>query len=297
MNKFYNLKQLDTPSNGDNEIFTARYKKNDKKVIIKKCNKKKCSKKQLEREVDFMLALNCKNIIKCYEIFDEDHFTYFVLEFAPKGNIYSTKHKWTEKNVKNIIVQIISAIQHCHKKGILHRDIKPENVVMFDDGSVKLIDFGWACYYDKNKPPCEKSGTAIYNAPEMIKREPYDFKADIWQLGILIYDLLARRIPFEDEDEDEVSEGSDSGLESGSDFSDSDGGSEGSEGSEISEISEDSEKINEDKKIESRILECHVQFPKNFSANLIDLLKHIITPRPENRYSLEQILRHKWFRS
>jgi serine/threonine protein kinase len=283
MNKFYNLKQLDTPTNGDNEIFTARYKKNDKKVLIKKCNKKKCSKKQLEREIEFMLALNYKYIIKCYEIFEENHFTYFVLEFAPKGNIYSKKYKWTEKNVKNIIIQIISAIQYCHKKGILHRDIKPENVVMFDDGSVKLIDFGWACYYDTNKPPREKSGTAIYNAPEMIKHEPYDFKADIWQLGILIYDLLARRIPFEDESE-ESNSGVESSVESRSNISES-------------EESENSDDINEDKKIEARILECQVEFPSNFSSNLIDLLKHIITPLPEDRYSLDQILRHKWFRT
>lgn len=281
MHKFYNIKQLDTPSNGDNEIFTARYKKNDKKVLIKKCNQKKCSKKQLEREIQFMSELNCKNIIKCYEIFNENNFTYFVLEFATKGNIYSKKFKWTEKNVKGVIIQIIAAIQYCHKKGILHRDIKPENVVMFDDGSVKLIDFGWACYYDPNKPPCEKSGTAIYNSPEMIKREPYDFKADIWQLGVLIYDLLARKIPFEDDNNSESESESRTDESKESDLSESD----------LSESYSD-----EGEKIEARILKCDLEFPSNFSSSLIDLLQNILTPDPENRYTLEQIVSHKWFR-
>ena len=246
MERFYSIKPLDSPSNGDNTLYTARYRDSDIKVVIKKCDKE-LTQTQTEEEITQMLKH--PNIITCYEVFEIDDYVFFVLEFAPKGNLY--EKNFTEENVKQIIIQLVSALNYCHKKGIIHRDIKPENVVMFKNGLIKLIDFGWACEYDQHDPPTEGAGTRIYNSPEMIRGEEYDFSYDVWQVGVLIYELLTQSLPF------------------------------------------DGEKT---KDVKKSILRCKPDYPEFLSDEVVDLLKRILTRHKEERISLNDILKHPWFR-
>ena len=201
MDQFYQIKPLDSPSNDENELFIARYKNTDEKVVIKKCD---TSRSQAQIELYLMTSLHHRHIICCHDIFEHNRFTYFVMEYAPLGNLY--KKKFTDEQVKKIIYQVVSALRYCHNRNVIHRDIKPENIVMFENEIVKLIDFGWGCVYDENNPPHEKSGTTIYNAPEMLRGELYDYSVDIWQLGVLLFELMARRIPFEGKDEKKTRE-------------------------------------------------------------------------------------------
>jgi serine/threonine protein kinase len=194
MERFYSVKPLDSPSNGDNALFTARYVDSDIKVVIKKCDKE-LSQTQTEEEITQILKH--PNIITCYEVFEIDDYVFFVLEFAPKGNLY--EKDFTEDDVRQIIIQLVSALDYCHKRNIIHRDIKPENIVMFRSGLIKLIDFGWACEYDDNDRPTESAGTRIYNSPEMVRGEEYGFSYDVWQVGVLIYELLTQSLPFDGE--------------------------------------------------------------------------------------------------
>ena len=199
MEKFFHVKRLDTPTNGENILYTARYVDTREKVIIKKCHKGK-GQTQIEEEV--MEIIYHPKIIKCYETFEINGYVYFVLEYAPKGNLY--EKTFSTEEIKNIISQLISALSYCHRIDILHRDIKPENIVLFNDGSIKLIDFGWACFYDECDPPFEKAGTAIYSSPEMIKGYEYDYSIDVWQVGVLIYELLSQDIPFDGKNDKET---------------------------------------------------------------------------------------------
>ena len=204
MENFFHIRELNIPTadgqaQGQNTLYTARYVDTTEKVVIKKCDKRKS---QTKTEEEVMDIISHPNIIECYEIFEINDYVYFVLEYAPKGNLY--EKKFTVKQVKNIIFQLVSALSYCHNRGILHRDIKPENIVLFKDGLIKLIDFGWACFYDENDPPVGKAGTNIYSSPEMVQGQEYDHCIDVWQVGVLIYELLSQDIPFDGIDKKET---------------------------------------------------------------------------------------------
>ena len=201
MNQFYQIQPLDSPSNGDNELFLARSKENDETVVIKKCDKEKS---QTDTEFYLMTTLKHKHIISCLDFFSDENFCYIVMEYAPKGNLY--KKRFNSNEVRKIIFQVVSALRYCHRKNIIHRDIKPENIVLLLDGTVKLIDFGWSCVYDDNDPPDEKSGTTIYNPPEMLRGECYDYAVDVWQVGVLMYELLSSKLPFDGPSEKKTKE-------------------------------------------------------------------------------------------
>lgn len=89
-----------------------------------------------------------------------------------------------------------TAVQHLHSLNVLHRDIKPENILLGDDGEVKLADFGWSvvCSKGRRNTIC---GTLDYLAPEMLSGGGYDHRVDIWSLGVLCYELLFGKPPFE----------------------------------------------------------------------------------------------------
>jgi serine/threonine protein kinase len=191
MDQFYDIQRLDSPSNGDNELLLAKYIHNDEIVVIKKTDK---DRTQTDTEFYLMTSLKHRHIISCLDVFSDDSYCYLVMEYAPYGNLY--KKRFSNDEVRRIIFQLVSAIRYCHKKNILHRDIKPENIVLFENGTIKLIDFGWSCIYNPENPPNEKSGTTIYNPPEMLRGHHYDFSIDVWQIGVLIYELISHKLPF-----------------------------------------------------------------------------------------------------
>ena len=96
----------------------------------------------------------------------------------------------------NFFIQILYAIKFLHENKIIHRDIKPENILLFEENTVKLCDFGWAIQTDKKLPPDSFFGTVEYMSPEIINHKSYDKKMDLWTLGILLYELIHSFSPF-----------------------------------------------------------------------------------------------------
>eukprot|EP01016_Furgasonia_blochmanni_P003443 TRINITY_DN11352_c0_g1_i2.p1 TRINITY_DN11352_c0_g1~~TRINITY_DN11352_c0_g1_i2.p1 ORF type:complete len:361 (+),score=54.78 TRINITY_DN11352_c0_g1_i2:61-1083(+) len=123
---------------------------------------------------------------------------FLVLEYAEKGSLFSyvvKKKRLSEPEARSIITGVCLGVDYLHKSNIMHRDLKPENILLDRQHNVKLCDLGWCTEISDGKKNTF-CGTFEYMAPEMIRREPYDERIDIWAIGILLYELLHGYSPF-----------------------------------------------------------------------------------------------------
>lgn len=155
----------------------------------------------LVRFADFSFFFRHPNILNMFTYFDDDRFVYLVLEYAAGGELYAKmlsmpeKH-FTEAQSAKYLYQVVDALDYCHKKRVIHRDIKPENILLSGNDNIKLSDFGWSVHAPNNtrRTMC---GTLDYLPPEMVLRENYSNEVDNWCLGVLCYEFLVGKPPFE----------------------------------------------------------------------------------------------------
>ncbi|KAK6203307.1 uncharacterized protein RJT21DRAFT_113215 [Scheffersomyces amazonensis] len=161
--------------------------------------------KNLRREIEIQSQLIHPNISRLYGYFYDHKNVYLILEYSIGGELYN--HLKSVKKFDNIkssyyIQQVTQALIYLHSKNIIHRDIKPENILVSDNNIIKLSDFGWSVSSQTN--PSKKRlticGTLDYLPPEMIESQLHDQQVDIWSLGILCYELLVGKPPFEEID-------------------------------------------------------------------------------------------------
>lgn len=138
-------------------------------------------------------------VIKLFETYNGDQTLYFLLELALGGELYATYHRKSffgkEPHAKFYVAGVILAFDHMHSRKIVFRDLKPENILLNDAGQVKLTDMGLAkVIVGKTFTTC---GTPDYFAPELIQSTGHTRALDWWTLGILCFELLAGRTPFE----------------------------------------------------------------------------------------------------
>ncbi|EGR28202.1 protein kinase domain protein [Ichthyophthirius multifiliis] len=184
------------------EVKLAINKKTQEKYAIKIMNLKNMHSLQeiqgIEREIRVHSQLNHPNIIQYYDSFQENELVFIVLDYAQNGNLYSylqKKKHFSEKEAFKFFYQTCQALKYLHEMNIVHRDIKPENILIDENLQVKLCDFGW-CTEDMENPRNTFCGTYEYMAPEIVFRQQYDYRIDIWALGVLIYEFLHGSAPF-----------------------------------------------------------------------------------------------------
>ena len=128
-------------------------------------------------------------------------------EICSGGELYNKIKKdvrFTEPIAKEYMKQILRAVNYMHIKKIVHRDIKPEHFMIDgSDNSLKLIDFGLSIKINKGQMLNEREGTCYYLAPEVLTRN-YDYKADMWSCGVILYTMLSGRPPFNADNELEI---------------------------------------------------------------------------------------------
>ena len=150
-------------------------------------------------EINIHSKLSHQNIIKLYNMHEDDETINIIMEYAPNGNLYQMIKKektgFSESKTFDYFIQVINAVYYLHSNNIIHRDIKPENLLLCEDNKLKLCDFGWAkeLSLENRSTFC---GTMEYMAPEIVGSENYDYSVDIWSLGILLYELLFGHSPF-----------------------------------------------------------------------------------------------------
>lgn len=144
------------------------------------------------------------NIVKLLDLFENLEHYYIVLECMEGKDMFdylkSRSFKITEERAKELMMQLIHAVQYLHSYGIVHRDLKLENIMMTDNSEQsvpKLVDFGLAKILGPTEKSNEPFGTLGYVAPEVLKKEPYSFSCDLWSLGCICYALLSGSLPFD----------------------------------------------------------------------------------------------------
>jgi serine/threonine-protein kinase len=204
---------------GMGEVYLAKDKKLDRKVAIKILNEEfSQDESNLQRfvsEAKAASALNHPNILTIYEFGEAEDGRFIVSEYIEGKTLREIirESKLTLPEILDISMQITGALSAAHKAHLVHRDIKPENIMIRPDGYVKVLDFGLAKLVEqKNKsilmleePTVRQNltakgvilGTVNYMSPEQAKGERVDERTDIFSIGVLVYEMLARKPPFE----------------------------------------------------------------------------------------------------
>ncbi len=158
--------------------------------------------RRFKNESKAIAVLSHPNIVKVYDVSFGDLIQYIVMEYIDgitlKQYIESHGHiEW--KETINIVMQILRALQHAHDKGIIHRDVKPQNIMLMKDGSIKVTDFGIARFArSEHKTMTDKAiGSVHYISPEQARGEITDEKADIYSVGVMMYEMLSGSLPFQ----------------------------------------------------------------------------------------------------
>jgi len=171
------------------------------KVLFKTQLQKAQVEHQLRREIEIQSHLRHPNILRLFGYFYDETRVYLILEYAPKGEMY--KHLKAQENghfdeptTARYIRQMTNALLYCHSKKVIHRDIKPENLLLDCKGNLKIADFGWSVHAPSSRRGT-MCGTLDYLPPEMIEGKMHDERVDHWSLGILTYEFLVGKPPFE----------------------------------------------------------------------------------------------------
>jgi serine/threonine protein kinase/Tol biopolymer transport system component len=198
---------------GMGEVYLAHDRRLNRKVALKllpaSFTKDNDRLRRFEQEARAASALNHPNIITIYEIFQTQSAHLLATEFVEGQTLRErlVRSPLSLLESLNIAIQIADALSVAHKAGIIHRDIKPENVMLRPDGYVKVLDFGLAKLNEQSNPAEAPTiqvrtgsgvvmGTAGYMSPEQARGFQVDERSDIFSLGAVLYEMLARRKPF-----------------------------------------------------------------------------------------------------
>ncbi|CAD8111539.1 unnamed protein product [Paramecium sonneborni] len=182
-------------------VYLAENKKKELfaiKVISIDLEESKESEKQLqyfEQEIHIYKNTQNENLVSLIEEFRENHTIYCVFEYCSKGDLNNFLKNCTlnESEIKSIFIEILKGIKYLHSNRIVHRDLKIDNILITENNVVKIADFGFAKYFTQGDILTSYCGTPATMAPEVLNQEKYDYKCDIWSLGVILYYMIYRK--------------------------------------------------------------------------------------------------------
>ena len=159
--------------------------------------------RRFKNESKAISVLSHPNIVKVYDVSFGDVMQYIVMEYIDgitlKEYLDQQRNSIDWKMAVYFASQILKAIQHAHEKGIVHRDVKPQNMMLLQDGTIKVTDFGIARFSNmETRTMTDKAiGSVHYIAPEQAKGDRTDGKSDVYSIGVMLYEMLTGKLPFE----------------------------------------------------------------------------------------------------
>lgn len=159
-------------------------------------------KRRFKNESKAIAVLSHPNIVRVYNVSFGDRIQYIVMEYVDGITLKEYIEQQGVVNWKeavHFVGQILAALQHAHDKGIVHQDIKPQNIMLLQDGTIKVTDFGIARFSrtDSNVTSENAIGSVHYISPEQARGEMTDDKADIYSVGVVMYEMLTGQLPFQ----------------------------------------------------------------------------------------------------
>jgi novel protein kinase C epsilon type len=254
------------------EVYLAREKGPKRLCAIKALYKRMYNssniwKVRAEREA-LILTSGHPFITTLYSCFQNESGLFFVMEYMSGGDLKKQLDKvevFSEKGTKFYAAEITLAVQFLHQHGILHRDLKLANVLVGSDGHCKIADFGVSKLglfgHCKTRTQC---GTPFCMAPEIVKNEPYGQGVDWWAVGIMIFQMLTGRLPFDYDEE------------------------------------EDTDDANSRNKLYKKIVNDEVDFPEDMSMDAVSIVRQLLIKNPAERLwsngSVDAVRQHPFFK-
>lgn len=194
------------------EVRRCELKSTGQLRAVKMCRKDLVGQVELQtilQEAEITKKLDHPNVIRMYEMFEDQRRYYICMEFCEGGDLFDLITKvamLSEDQACQILRQVLSVVSYCHEMGIAHRDLKPENVLLEEKGKdlfIKIVDFGSAAKFEPGRSISGTVGTSYYIAPEVLKGQ-YTEVCDEWSVGVIMHILLAGKPPFDGRDDHEI---------------------------------------------------------------------------------------------
>jgi hypothetical protein len=189
-------------------VWLARHRLTHLKVAIKVIQRQSLQSEdsltRFTREISLMRHMNHPFVADLFEVIEDSQSYYLVMELVENGNMLdyvNSQGRLPEDQARCYFCELISALDYLHHaRFVAHRDLKAENVLLDRHNNIRLIDFGLSKEFSKGAPTLLTAcGSPAYAAPEMIQGQSYTKAADMWSAGILLYAMVAGRLPFDDD--------------------------------------------------------------------------------------------------
>ena len=213
--KYEILSKLGSGSFGN--VYLARNKFTDEKVALKQIKKSSAnllSDGEIKDEIEILKNLDHPDIVRIIESFNTKNSYILITEYCEGGELFDqVKNQLSETQIAVIFRQLLSGLAYLHSNNVVHRDLKLENILIHeiekskttgeDLFNIKIIDFGTARIFDKNRKPQSIVGSSYYIAPEVL-RQKYNKECDLWSVGVILYMFIVGHAPFDGCDDEEI---------------------------------------------------------------------------------------------
>ena len=213
--KYKILSKLGSGSFGN--VYLAINKFTNEKVALKQIKKSTAnllSDGEIKDEIEILKKLDHPDIVRIIESFNTKNSYILITEYCEGGELFDqVKNQLSETQIAVIFRQLLSGLAYLHSNNIVHRDLKLENILIHEIENskttgeelfnIKIIDFGTARIFDKNKKPQSIVGSSYYIAPEVL-RQKYNKECDLWSVGVILYMFIVGHAPFDGCDDEEI---------------------------------------------------------------------------------------------